>query len=339
MSVSQKLLALLIDGDNISAKRIQDILNKVNTKGKVVIKRVYTNKAAITQWEPLVRKYSVTPVLASDNSKGKNSADISLVVEAMALLYERPDLDGFCIVTSDADQTALVRHLMSRNKYVLGIGNATTPESFRKACTEFLPIDKLNVPTPPPKAVQPKPAPAPRSQADAASEAILKLFLSAYKYMSMGGALNSLDGWVQLLNLKAEMMILSPSFHLDTPAFIDHLMVLAKKYPHLIEFREYTDSKITRYEVRSPKDHEVGKFQQAYRSIVQDGKYADKQGWVTLSAIGNVLRRLFPNHDFLTYRGTKYPQLKKVVETLVKDYPDLIESKADPTNAYMRLKS
>ena len=68
---------------------------------------------------------------------GKNSTDITLVIDAMDLLHSGR-FDGFCLVSSDSDFTRLAARIREQGVDVYGIGQAKTPESFRQACTRFI---------------------------------------------------------------------------------------------------------------------------------------------------------------------------------------------------------
>ena len=71
-------------------------------------------------------------------TKGKNSLDISLVIEGMKVLYEKAFIDGVIIVASDSDYTPLAREWRNAGKEVIGIGRKLTPESYRASCTKFI---------------------------------------------------------------------------------------------------------------------------------------------------------------------------------------------------------
>ena len=68
---------------------------------------------------------------------GKNSTDITLVIDAMDLLHSGR-FDGFCLVSSDSDFTRLAARIREQGVDVYGIGQAKTPEAFRQACTRFI---------------------------------------------------------------------------------------------------------------------------------------------------------------------------------------------------------
>jgi uncharacterized LabA/DUF88 family protein len=70
---------------------------------------------------------------------------MAMVIDAMDLLYAR-NLDGFAIVSSDADFTPLVMRLRNDGVSVYGFGEEKTPEPFVKACSVFLYLEKLGTP-------------------------------------------------------------------------------------------------------------------------------------------------------------------------------------------------
>jgi uncharacterized protein (TIGR00288 family) len=144
---SKPRIALLIDADNSSAKKIDLILNELSAYGETSIRRAYGNwtKAGLRPWADVLHPRAIRPVQQYDYSRGKNASDMAMVVDAMALLYnDHPD--AFGIVSSDADFTPLVMHLREKGAAVYGFGDTKTPEPFRTACTKFLFLDQLSAP-------------------------------------------------------------------------------------------------------------------------------------------------------------------------------------------------
>ena len=144
---SRARIALLIDADNSSAKKIDLILNELSAYGETSIRRAYGNwnKAGLRPWTDVLHSRAIRPVQQFDYSRGKNASDMAMVVDAMDLLYnDHPD--AFGIVSSDADFTPLVMHLREKGAAVYGFGERKTPEPFRSACTTFLFLDQLAEP-------------------------------------------------------------------------------------------------------------------------------------------------------------------------------------------------
>lgn len=137
-------VALLIDADNSPASKIDLILNELSTFGETNIRRAYGNwkKNELKGWEEVLHEHAIRPMQQFDYTKGKNASDMAMVIDALELLYnDRPD--AFGIVSSDADFTPLVMHLRAKGAAVFGFGAEQTPEPFRKACSRFLYLERI----------------------------------------------------------------------------------------------------------------------------------------------------------------------------------------------------
>ena len=141
-------IALLIDADNATAARIDDILGELSRLGETNVRRAYGNwtKTGLKSWQEVLHENAIRPVQQFDPSKGKNASDIALAVDAVEILHtQRPD--AFALVSSDADFTPLVMHLREHGAHVYGFGDAKTPAPFQSACTRFLVLDRLSSPS------------------------------------------------------------------------------------------------------------------------------------------------------------------------------------------------
>lgn len=136
-------IALLIDADNAPASKIDFIIAELASYGMVNIRRAYGNwkKRGLSGWERILNEFAIQPVQRFDIVKGKNATDMSLVIDAMDILYTR-NADVFCLVSSDCDFTPLARRLREEGKQVIGFGGQHTPDPFTKSCSKFLFLDE-----------------------------------------------------------------------------------------------------------------------------------------------------------------------------------------------------
>lgn len=143
IETNDRKIALLIDSDNVSSKYIKFILNELNTYGTVSIRRVYGDWRVNNDWsQELLLEYSIQPIQQFNYTKGKNSTDIALVIDAMDILYTNK-ADVFCIVTSDSDFTRLAMRLRESHSFVIGMGESKVPNSLAKSCNKFIYLDLL----------------------------------------------------------------------------------------------------------------------------------------------------------------------------------------------------
>lgn len=146
MSQNQRpLLAVLIDADNIPAKHAAAILKEITTFGEPALRRVYGDwsNANLKSWTEAVQNLGLVAHQESANTKGKNASDIGLVIDAMDILHSGR-FDGFVLVSSDSDFTALANRIREQGLTVFGIGEDKTPASLRNVCNRFIRIENID---------------------------------------------------------------------------------------------------------------------------------------------------------------------------------------------------
>jgi uncharacterized LabA/DUF88 family protein len=139
-----KLLAVLIDADNVLARHAEAILKEISTIGEPALRRVYGDwsSSQLAGWKNQARDLGLVMHQQSANTKGKNASDIGLVIDAMDILHQGK-FDGFVLVSSDSDFTRLASRIREEGLEVVGIGEAKTPESLRKVCNRFILIENI----------------------------------------------------------------------------------------------------------------------------------------------------------------------------------------------------
>ena len=131
-------LAVLIDADNASARYARAIFEATARLGDATVRRIYGDfsNGRLKSWNAAIRTFAIVQHQQPDHVRGKNAADIALVIDAMDLMY-RERLDGFCLVSSDSDFTRLAQRLRDGGFRVYGFGERKTPHAFRNACHRF----------------------------------------------------------------------------------------------------------------------------------------------------------------------------------------------------------
>ena len=138
------LYAVLIDADNIPAKYAGAILKEITSFGEPALRRVYGDwgSARLNTWAKAVRDLGLVAHQETANTVGKNASDIGLVIDAMDILHSGR-FDGFVLVSSDSDFTALANRVREQGMDVIGIGEAKAPESLRNVCNRFILLENL----------------------------------------------------------------------------------------------------------------------------------------------------------------------------------------------------
>lgn len=133
-----KNVAVLIDGDNAQPKLLKAIIEEVSKYGKATIRRIYGDwtQQNMNGWKEIINEYAFSPIQKFSYTKGKNSTDSAMIIDAMDILHANL-ISGFCIVSSDSDYTGLAKRIREEGIFVMGIGEKKTPMPFVKACEVF----------------------------------------------------------------------------------------------------------------------------------------------------------------------------------------------------------
>jgi uncharacterized LabA/DUF88 family protein len=122
--------ALLIDFDNVTmgirsdiTKELKNLLNSDIIKGKVAVQRAYADWRRYPQYVVPLAEGSVDLIFApAYGSSKKNATDIRLSIDALELVFTRPEIGVFILLSGDSDFSSLVLKLKEYGKYVIGVG-------------------------------------------------------------------------------------------------------------------------------------------------------------------------------------------------------------------------
>lgn len=146
MSISNQVACVLVDAENTNPNDFELIMTKILSEWEdVPVRRLYGDFRTMrkSKWATQTTIHSFLCMQQNTIVKGKNTSDIALAVDAMDILYREKDMNVFILVSSDSDFLPLVVRLKEKRKMVVGIGMATTPESFVKTCNMFLFVEHL----------------------------------------------------------------------------------------------------------------------------------------------------------------------------------------------------
>ena len=201
----QKLLAVLIDADNVPAGYAEAIFEEIASFGEASIRRIYGDFArdGLKGWSKKLANLAIVPIQAPSNTRGKNSSDIALVIDAMDILHTGR-FDGFVLVSSDSDFTRLASRIREQGMDVFGMGEQKTPESFRRACKRFIYVENLTVAEAGPIGAPDVPAPKPAQK--------LKPMDARALIFRAFDAIEQDDEWYSLGQLGQQITAANPDF-------------------------------------------------------------------------------------------------------------------------------
>ncbi len=149
-------VAVFIDFDNIEIS-VEEVLGKgtevewtrilqtATQMGRVVLRRAYADWAEAADRQRTLLAQGVE-LIHVNSRRGKNAADIRIVIDALELLYaEQNTFTHALLVSGDGDFTELVHRLRSRGKVVVGLGvSGRSAEYLSNACDKFIYYDRLS---------------------------------------------------------------------------------------------------------------------------------------------------------------------------------------------------
>ncbi len=122
--------ALLIDFDNVTMgirsdlqQELRHLLGSEIIKGKVAVQRAYADWRRYPQYIVPLAESSIDMIMApAYGSSKKNATDIRLAVDAIELVFTRPEIGTYILLSGDSDFASLVTKLKEYGKYVIGVG-------------------------------------------------------------------------------------------------------------------------------------------------------------------------------------------------------------------------
>jgi uncharacterized protein (TIGR00288 family) len=144
--------ALLIDFDNVTMgirsdlqTELKNLLSSDIVKGKVSVQRAYADWRRYPQYIVPLSESSIDLIFApAYGSSKKNATDIRLAIDALELVFTRPEIGTFILLSGDSDFSSLVIKLKEYGKYVIGVGiRESSSDLLVQNCDEYYSYNAL----------------------------------------------------------------------------------------------------------------------------------------------------------------------------------------------------
>jgi len=138
--------ALLIDFDNVTmgmrsdmSKDLRKLLDSDIIRGKVTVQRAYADWRRYPQYIVPLSENSIDLIFApAYGSSKKNATDIRMAIDGMELIFTRPEIGTYILLTGDSDFSSLVLKLKEYGKYVIGVGlQESSSDILVQNCDEY----------------------------------------------------------------------------------------------------------------------------------------------------------------------------------------------------------
>src|SRR5947209_11761691 len=144
--------ALLIDFDNVTMgirsdlqTELRNLLSSAIIRGKVAVQRAYADWRRYPQYIVPLSESSIDLIFApAYGSNKKNATDIRLAIDALELVFTRPEIGTFILLSGDSDFSSLVLKLKEYGKYVIGVGiRESSSDLLIQNCDEYYSYNEL----------------------------------------------------------------------------------------------------------------------------------------------------------------------------------------------------
>jgi len=163
--------ALLIDAENLPQAQVAAALEELEKICNPVIRKAFGDfRNSAKNWEAdFLNRSGITQVQHSPVSRYKNGADIAMCIAAMDALHKN-NVKAIVLFSSDSDFSALATRIRDEGVEVIGIGDGSANDTFKKSFSHFIVVRMPDAtPVPSVRSLQPKPQPQPKAQPKAKS--------------------------------------------------------------------------------------------------------------------------------------------------------------------------
>jgi uncharacterized protein (TIGR00288 family) len=142
----------LIDFDNVTLgvrsdlqAQLKNLLGSEVFKGKISVQRAYADWRRYPQYIVPLSEASIDLIFApAFGSNKKNATDIRLAIDALELVFTRPEIGTFVLISGDSDFSSLVLKLKEYGKYVIGVGiRESSSDLLIQNCDEYYGYSEL----------------------------------------------------------------------------------------------------------------------------------------------------------------------------------------------------
>jgi uncharacterized protein (TIGR00288 family) len=121
------------------SKELKALLGSEVIRGKVTVQRAYADWRRYPQYIVPLSEASIDLIFApAYGSNKKNATDIRMAIDGMELVFTRPEIGTFILLTGDSDFSSLVLKLKEYGKYVIGVGiQESSSDILVQNCDEY----------------------------------------------------------------------------------------------------------------------------------------------------------------------------------------------------------
>lgn len=133
--------AVFIDGENISHKKAEQIMEIATKQGSLYSARVYglQKDEHTRKWSEMAKQLDIKDIRLCGKAE-KDKVDRKIQKDIEKEINQAKNVDIVCIAASDNGYAEIAKRLRRQGKRVIVIGEEKTPDDLRKVCNKFIEI-------------------------------------------------------------------------------------------------------------------------------------------------------------------------------------------------------
>ena len=261
MNKEQLKIAVFFDAENISANYVMRILTELDNRGQILFRKAYADwsRPNMKKWEAVLSTTPIDPIHRFHKNE-KQVLDKTIIMDAVQMVWQHPEIDCFCIVASDKGYSDLALRLREYGKFVLGIGEKEkTADLLLNSYNEFLYVEEL--PEVQEGIIENLAKIENRDKKDSDSENEQDLNLLNFFEEVYNATRQRDDGFASFADFGFKIRAFKPDFSYYRYGF-SSLKEMVENFSDYFEIQEITDTQPPNYFLRKIQSEEKGSDQQ-----------------------------------------------------------------------------
>jgi len=135
---------IYVDADNVSSQQCDLVIKQLASQGTIRFVKAYGNwQVKRGDWKEVCLKHGIISTHRFNHTNGKNSADISLVIDAVLDAQKSNLYNSIVVVSSDSDFMPLMRQATVFGKTTIGFGQSKASKIYSQTCDQFFYLEDL----------------------------------------------------------------------------------------------------------------------------------------------------------------------------------------------------
>ena len=131
-------IALFIDGENISSKYAEQIMEILSDYGKIAVKKVYglQKDECTKKWSSKAKENDIKDIRLAGKPQ-KNKVDKKIIKDIKKTIHGQRNINTVCIVSCDGGYANIIKDIQDNGIMAIAIGTKKASKKLKDVCDIF----------------------------------------------------------------------------------------------------------------------------------------------------------------------------------------------------------